>query len=158
MCEYAPGKIAVYARPSHLFIVHDWQVMRRLDDSDAKNQNKYSIEPMPGFDLVKFPFLVCSGEGSFNLFSVKAQYMEPLVNAPTSARLAQTAFFFDKEMGGALTMHFTTTRGNEENQNLQYWHTMHFQQDFMDVLKVNGRLPVNNPAETRAICKRVEEL
>ena len=28
----------------------------------------------------------------------------------------------------------------------------------MDILKVNGRLPVNNPAETLAICKKVEEL
>ena len=37
ICEYAPGKMAVYARPSHLFIIHDWKVMRRIDDSDAKN-------------------------------------------------------------------------------------------------------------------------
>ena len=88
ICEYAPGKMAVYARPSHLFIVHDWKVIRCLYDSDSKNQNKYSIEPMPGFDIIKFPFLVCFGEGSFNLFSVKAEYMEPLVNAATSARLA----------------------------------------------------------------------
>ena len=28
----------------------------------------------------------------------------------------------------------------------------------MDILKANGRLPVNNPAETLAICKKVEEL
>ena len=82
-----------------------------------KNQNKYSIEPIPGFDIEKFPFLVCSGESSFNLFSVKDYYMELLVNAATSAMHAQTAFFFDKE-NGSLTMHFTTTRANDENQTL----------------------------------------
>ena len=118
ICEFAPNKMAIYARPAHLFIVHDWEVVRRIEDSDMKNQNKYSIEPIPGFDIEKFPFLVCSGESSFNLFSVKDYYMELLVNAATSAMHAQTAFFFDKEKGGALTMHFTTTRANDENKTL----------------------------------------
>lgn len=117
ICEYAPNRMAIYARPAHLFIVHDWQVIRRIEDADAKNQNKYAIERMPGFDDVTFPFLVCSGESSFNLFSIKDYYMEPLVNAATSAMHAQTAFFFDKE-NGSLTMHFTTTRANDENQTL----------------------------------------
>ena len=100
--------------------------MRRIEDSDAKNVHKYAIAVMPDFDPVKFPFLVCSGESSFNLFSVKDYYMEPLVNAATSAMHAQTAFFFEKDNGHGITMHFTTTRSNDENKTLQNWHTMHF--------------------------------
>ena len=155
ICEYLPNKMAIYARPAHLFIVENWQVMRRIEDPDAKNVHKYAIAVMPDFDLVKFPFLVCSGESSFNLFSVKDYYMEPLVNAATSAMHAQTAFFFEKDNGHGITMHFTTTRSNDENKTLQNWHTMHFQQDFIDVLQTNGRLPITSPAETLAICKKV---
>ena len=109
--------MAVYGRPAHIFIIHEWQVIRKLDDFDTKNQNKYAIDLMPGFNLKDFPFLVCSGDSSFNLFSVTDSYMEPLVNAATSVMHAQTAFFFEKSSSG-ITMHFTTTRINDENRTL----------------------------------------
>ena len=118
ICEYAPNKMVMYGRPTHLFIVHNWQVIRKVQDADQKNQNKYAIDVMPGFDEQTFPFLVCSGESSFNIFSVKEDYMEPLVNAATSVMHAQTAFFFDQDKTG-ITMHFSTTRANDENRTLQ---------------------------------------
>ena len=83
--------------------------------------------------------------------------MEPLVNAATSVMHAQTAFFFENTNGG-LTMHFTTTRTNDENRTLQNWHTMHFQQDFVDILRNNGRLPIGRAEDTLEILKRVKEL
>ena len=100
---------------------------------------------------------MCSGESSFNIFSVNDDYMEPLVNAATSVMHAQTAFFFEQTNGG-LTMHFTTTRTNDENRTLQNWHTMHFQQDFVDILRNNGRLPMSRVAQTLEILKQVKGL
>ena len=43
----------------------------------------------------KFPFLVMSGESTFNILNVSNGHMEPLISAASSAKDAQTAFFFE---------------------------------------------------------------
>ena len=77
-------KMIFYGRQEHLFIVHDWKVVLRIDDPDASNINKYSITPFAGFDLAKFPFVVTSGESSLNIVNVKTGWMGVLISAATS--------------------------------------------------------------------------
>ena len=67
VCEYAEDHFMFYGRQEHLFLVKNWKVIRRINDFDTKNINKYSLNPFPGFDLEKFPFIVSSGESTFNI-------------------------------------------------------------------------------------------
>ena len=70
ICEYKPNKMVIHATLTHLFIVNDWKVLHRIDDGDSKNREKHFISPIPNFDEVKFPFIITSGESSFNILNV----------------------------------------------------------------------------------------
>ena len=97
VCEYASNKMVFYATPTHLFIVHNWKVIMTVKDEVEKNTHKQFISPLPKFHEENFPFLLLSGESSFNILNVQSGYMEPLVSAITSVKEAQTAFFFEVE-------------------------------------------------------------
>ena len=84
VCEFAKNQFVFYGRQEHLFIVKDWKVVKRINDSDSKNINKYSINMFHGFDINNFPFIVTSGESTFNILNVKTGHMEVLVKAATS--------------------------------------------------------------------------
>ena len=101
---------------------------------------------IPNFHEKTFPFLIMSGESSFNILNVMDGHFEPLINAATSVKHAQTAFFFTQE-GHNLSMHFTTTRSCTDLTSVttQNWHKMRFKYDMLKVLKDNGCLPVNTP-------------
>ena len=147
LVEFAPNKLCFYGRQAHLFIVEDWKVMKKIDDPDGKNINKYSFQVFPGFDLKNFPFIVSSGESSFNIINVSTGHMEVLIDAPTSALHAQTACFFRTDKLGQVTMHFPTTKTTEDNLCRQSWHIMKFKEDFLQTLKTYGRLPFRDPEE-----------
>ena len=68
-----------------------------------------------GFDLEEFPFVVASGESTFNIVNVKTGHMEVLIKAATSVLHSQTSVFFVPEDDGTVSMHFSTTRTTEEN-------------------------------------------
>ena len=84
VCEYAPNELALFGRQEHIFIVVDWEVKRRINDSDIKNINKYSLNRFYGFDKNDFPFIVSGGESTFNIVNVKTGHMEVLIKAATS--------------------------------------------------------------------------
>ena len=46
------------------------------------NTDKFWLEPVPGFDVETFPFIVSSGHESLNLINVKECRHEVLVDAP----------------------------------------------------------------------------
>lgn len=85
-CEFAPGKMIFFARQEHLFVVHNWKVVGVIRDRDTKNINKYSITPFPGFDANTFPFVVTSGDSTFNLVNVKTGQMDVLINVSTTVQ------------------------------------------------------------------------
>ena len=97
VCEYLPNKMVIYGQPTHLFIVHNWKVLNKIEDDDSKNIDKHFICPIPNFHEKEFPFLVMSGESSFNILNVKDGHIEPLIMAASSVKNAQTAFFFEIE-------------------------------------------------------------
>ena len=158
VCEYAKNEFVFYGRQEHLFIVKNWEVSRRINDNDSKNINKYSINMFHGFDLNDFPFIVTSGESTFNIVNVKTGHMEVLVKAATSVLHAQTSVFFVPEENGTVSMHFATTRTTEENMTQQNWFAMSFKKDFFDCLKTYGRLPIKSPEEALKIFLQLQEL
>lgn len=157
-CEYAPNRMCFYGRQEHLFIVHDWKVVRRINDANLQNINKYSINTFPGFDEEEFPFLATSGESTYNLVNVKTGHMEVLIRAATSALHAQPSCFFTRDSANTITMHFPTTRTTEENMTRQNWHIMKFKSDFVDTLTTYGRLPLRTPEEGLKLYKENERL
>ena len=66
----------------------------KIDDPDGKNINKYAIVPFLGFDLKTFPFIVTSGESTFNIVNVNTGHSEVLIQASTSTLHDQTGCFF----------------------------------------------------------------
>ena len=82
--EYAPKKMVFYGRQEHIFLVHNWQVTRRINDPDTKNINKYTYYLFPEFDEEDFPFIVSSGESTMNIVNVKTGWMGVLIKAATS--------------------------------------------------------------------------
>ena len=157
-CEYAKNQFIFYGRQEHLFLVKDWEVTRRINDPDSKNINKYSLSPLEGFDLDTFPFVVTSGESTFNLVNVRTGHMEVLIKAATSVLHAQTAIFYVQEGDGPVSAHFATTRTTEENKTQQNWFAMSFKQDFVDCLKRYGRLPIKSPEEALKIYAELQAL
>ena len=45
------------------------------------NTDKYSFNVFPGFDEETLPFVVASGESSFNLVNTKTGHMDVLIHA-----------------------------------------------------------------------------
>lgn len=158
VCEYAPNKFIFYGRQEHLFLVDNWRVTKRINDPDSKNINKYSINMFEGFNLEAFPFIVTSGESTFNLVNVKTGHMEVLIKAATSVLHAQTSIFFVREPDGTVSAHFATTRTTEENKTQQNWFVMSFKKDFFDCLIQYGRLPIKSPDEALKIFLELQAL
>ena len=157
-CEYARNHFVFYGRQEHLYLVKDWSVTRRINDPDSKNINKYSINMFEGFDIETFPFVVTSGESTFNIVNVKTGHMEVLIKAATSVLHAQCSVFFVPDQDGTVSMHFATTRTTEENKTQQNWFVMPFKQDFFECLRQYGRLPITSPDEALRIFRELEEL
>ena len=76
--EFAPNQMIFTARPVHLFIIRDYQVTQKIDDSNSSNVNKFSLNFFPGF-TENFQFLVVSGDSSFNLINTKTGHMDVLI-------------------------------------------------------------------------------
>ena len=161
MCEYRPNKMVIYAQPTHLFIVHNWKVLKRIEDDDSKNIAKFFISPIPNFDETTFPFIVMSGESSFNILNVQDGHIEPLIQAASSVKDAQTAFFFEVEESSAgntsVAMHFPTKRLDDEKMR-QNWHKMCFHEDVLHIMKQHGCLPVSTPAKALKLHDELKQL
>lgn len=68
-----------------MFIIRDWQVAQKIDDPNESNIRKLSFNFFPGFSQESFPFLVVSGDSSFNLINTKTGHMDVLIYAKTSS-------------------------------------------------------------------------
>ena len=58
-----------------MLLMKVWEVMCRTNDPDSRNINKCSLISLEGYDLDMFPFVVTSGESTFNLVNVRIGYM-----------------------------------------------------------------------------------
>ena len=72
--EYAPNKLVAYCFNSCILIIENWEITKQIDDRDEKNTTKLSIAPVLGFDEETFPFIVLTGQSSFNILNVKDEH------------------------------------------------------------------------------------
>ena len=66
-----------------LMIIHNWKVIKIIEEPQVGNIQKYWMSPFPGFNLNDFPFVCLSGFESFNILNVNTGSMQILVNTPT---------------------------------------------------------------------------
>ena len=96
------------------------------------------LEPLPGFDEDKFPFVISSGDESLNLINVKDDYHEPLIKAPVWTDGPQQAVLFllddENDPKKGFDMHFCSRRTHRKNKYQYEWHKMPFKSDFIDLL------------------------
>ena len=150
--EYAPGKIIVSVYETDFLLLDNWKCLNVIiRDSQVGNDNKFWIDFMHGFDVEKFPFLVCSGRETFNFINVKDQEMDVLIQAPCRNQMSQSAFFFKREAYGS-SMHFCTQQTTSNNMDQHNWHAMPFKADFTDKLKTYRCLP-DNTLESQYLSK-----
>ena len=73
--------MVVAVHPNELLIVDNWKVTAHIQDQNPANIGKYWLHTMPGFDEENFPFLVCSGDATFNLVNVRDGSQDVLIQA-----------------------------------------------------------------------------
>ena len=84
-----------------LLIVQDWKVIHEIEDPVPGNTEKFWQLPLPGFDMVDFPFLISSGKESYNLVNVNDGTMQPLIKGSAYNSKAQPpGFIIDKGANG----------------------------------------------------------
>ena len=142
MLEFSANKIAIHLAPTDILIAHDWKVVHLIRDTNQFNIDKHWIALLPDFNENTFPFIVFSGNGSFNLVNVKDAHMDVLIQIETRSDRGQEGAFFIRERDG-FDMHFTTFQ-NIAGQRIENWHCMQFRNDFAEVLQKYGRLPISS--------------
>ena len=143
--------MVVAVHPNELVVVHNWTVRARIPDLNPANISKYWIQPMPRFDAAKFPFLVCSGEATFNLVNVRDFTQDVLIQATGKNFRSQQAAFFQRGREGDFRMHFATRTITAENKRRKEWHCMSFKEDFVQMLTETGRLPISSMKEQQKL-------
>ena len=68
--EYSHDKLIMSLYPTDIIIAHNFKVVKIIYKIQPGNFNKHWIVPLPGFDEVEFPFLLCSGRQNFTLINV----------------------------------------------------------------------------------------
>ena len=91
--------------------------------------------PLPGYDAESFPFVIVSGEVSTNIVNTATAQMQVLVKSATDAILGTNMGFFKQLPGGGFEFHFL---GRSEEEKKDYWRSMRFDTDFIEVMKQYG--------------------
>ena len=116
-------------------IIEDWEVKQLIQDTCLTNTSKLSPLPLPDFDSLTFPFIICTGKESINLINVKVKSMQVLIETPANFTQARSGAFFTIE-DNTSTLHFA---GVKDCDHL--WYSMDLKKDLLNALKKLGRLP-----------------
>ena len=95
-------------------MINDWQTVRLIKAVHSGNMNKDYYEPLPQFDSLKFPFVMCSGYEHFSLINVLKCKTQVFIIASSPCIGPQQAFFFKEEKYG-FSIHFSTCELTDEN-------------------------------------------
>ena len=69
--EYCKGKMIAHLSTRGILIIHNWKVMKKIEEPNDGNSCKFWMARLPGFHVNEFPFVVCSGWETFNLINVR---------------------------------------------------------------------------------------
>jgi len=69
--EFARDKFIISLYPTDMLVTHYWKAVKLIQNNHVGNIDKHCIVPLPQFDEVKFPFLVCTGRANISLINLK---------------------------------------------------------------------------------------
>ena len=89
ICEFVENQFLISVLPTDLLVVSGWTVLHTVVDPVPGNIEKFWLSPPPQFDLENFPFVVSSGQISFNLVNVKTGEMGVFIDGSPQNLLGQ---------------------------------------------------------------------
>ena len=148
--EFAKDKLLV-AIDGILLIVHEWKVVKRVDEPSLTNSGIYWLAKMPGFDINTFPFCISQGSPTFNLINVKEGYNDILIKDTQKHKYGQQAGFLmpDNDSNAyPVSLHFVNRLISSKGLRTSRWHSIKFMKDFKETLEKFHRLPISSLKQT----------
>ena len=111
LCEFPPNGIILNNFPTELIILRDWKVTNVISDPVSGNSRKCWLETLPCFDYDKCPFLIASGNLTYNIVNLKTATMQILIQEAVPNWFGAQAWCFTKRYN-KIEMHFCTRNFN----------------------------------------------
>ena len=70
ICAFPPDGMIMHVSPTDLIVTRNWKVTKYIADPNSGNAFKFWLSILPVYDIDECPFVVSSGEVSFNLTNV----------------------------------------------------------------------------------------
>ena len=80
MLEYSRDKILLTATTNILLIVHDFSLVKFINNQSYIDQFKSPPVPLLDFDIENFPFMLFGGISGISIINVKTGEHRPLLN------------------------------------------------------------------------------
>ena len=96
ICAFPPDGMILSVNPLDLIVTRDWKVTHYISDPDSGNDMKRWQAILPFFDFNECPFVVSSGEASYNLINVKSGKMQVLASGSADNWSGQQAVCFSR--------------------------------------------------------------
>ena len=110
-------------------LIHDWKVVKIIDEILAGNGNKDWVKTLPNFDIDTYPFMLVTGKTTISLLNLKTGKLEPIIKGSAqTSKGSQPAFFVQLKNG--FEVHFTSRASLEAKQYEYNYHCLHFKEDF----------------------------
>ena len=83
--EYATEQMIVSLAMTDLLIVREWNPIKLIMRNSEGNINKFNFLPLPGFNVGKYPFIICSGFEHISLINVRELFMQVFIKEPCNS-------------------------------------------------------------------------
>ena len=83
MLEFAPNKLLVHIYPKDMLVIHNWDVVHNIVESNPGNNTKNWFFTMPQFNIETFPFVITTGIETSTLVNVRDGTSQVLMKTPT---------------------------------------------------------------------------
>ena len=133
------------------FIVIDYEVTGKIKNPDSL----FMWDPItvPQFDLDSFPFVILHGSDEINLINVKEKTIQVLVQAED----IYSGFFIELP-GRGFDFHFASQAKEDDEMNYGYHHRLQCREDFIQVLKKCGRVPLLSLEDAITLIEKSKEM
>ena len=81
VCAFPPDGILAFTYPCNFLVLRNWKVTNKIIDPVPGNARKFWLKPLPNFDIEHCPFIISSGNATYNIVNVKSETMQILVQA-----------------------------------------------------------------------------
>ena len=130
--------------------------MKVIDEVSSGNGSKDWAQPLPYFDLEKFPFMMVTGKSNFSLLNIRTGKLEAIIKGSSQTSKGSQPAFFVKLKNG-FELHFTTRASLQTKQYDYSYHCLHFKEDFVQILTDYGTLPFDSVQRPLQVIRDLQE-